>query len=346
MTLPAQKYKLPTQAQRCSSVPDSLSHAHSPDASHADRSASWADPCRYVDAPSLSGFSPLHYAVASGSLATVREVLQYQPNIVSSNLWDAWEYGLDVPPHSTPLHIAAARGAGAIALALLRYYAERAEARLCPDPRLPRDGLGRAPWQIAHSAKNMYLSRLLNPLLTLDQVFSPEELSPVGVPTLAFLAAAAHKAGLLASIEQCTGRPVAGSQRFQASSAPSASGSSSGGHKGSARSSSGRPAESNSGNEDDSHMQLRRSPSACQLQQQGSCSSSNSIDDSVGDLDGEGVCDICFASKIQLRPAACHHGLCGGCAATLVQGMKKECTGCPFCRQNISKFVPVGATSL
>ncbi|GIL63091.1 hypothetical protein Vafri_17065 [Volvox africanus] len=54
-------------------------------------------------------------------------------------------------------------------------------------------------------------------------------------------------------------------------------------------------------------------------------------------------CEVCFAARVAVSPAGCHHGLCGQCAEQLCSGVTRRPLNCPFCRRVVSGFVRISA---
>ncbi|GLI70387.1 hypothetical protein VaNZ11_015168 [Volvox africanus] len=54
-------------------------------------------------------------------------------------------------------------------------------------------------------------------------------------------------------------------------------------------------------------------------------------------------CEVCFAARVVVSPAGCHHGLCGRCAEQLCSGVTRRPLNCPFCRRVVSGFVRISA---
>mmetsp|Transcript_11858 Transcript_11858/g.31173 ORF Transcript_11858/g.31173 Transcript_11858/m.31173 type:complete len:421 (-) Transcript_11858:88-1350(-) len=171
---------------------------------------------RYVETRTLSGFTALHYCCAGGNVEALHTLLQYEPNICAASEHASWEYKLAFSRGSTPLHIVAAGAllpahCMALALELLRYYAEHSESQ---DPRTLRDSKGMVPWQVAAATppprcaqaleQREQLLRLLHPSTNLNQFFDPSTLVQRRncVATLASLAATALREALLQQIQQ------------------------------------------------------------------------------------------------------------------------------------------------
>lgn len=76
---------------------------------------------RYVDARTISGFSPLHYCCIA-DVATVRALLAHEPRLIISNKWGSWEYPLESFSFTTPLHVAVIKGNLPVAMEILRHY--------------------------------------------------------------------------------------------------------------------------------------------------------------------------------------------------------------------------------
>ncbi|KAF5843170.1 hypothetical protein DUNSADRAFT_1597 [Dunaliella salina] len=171
---------------------------------------------RYLEIKTISGFTALHYCCAGGNVEALHTLLQYEPNIYAASEHASWEYKLAFSRGSTPLHIVAAAAmlpahCMALAMELLRYYAERSESS---DPRSMRDSKGMVPWQVAAStppprcatafAQREQLLRLLHPSTNLNQFFDPSTLVQRRncVATLASLAASTLREALLEQIQQ------------------------------------------------------------------------------------------------------------------------------------------------
>lgn len=74
------------------------------------------------------------------------------------------------------------------------------ESRAFPDPRLPRDGDSLQPWQLARRLR-MPEWRQLHPATPITELFEPESLNLVGVPSLQALAALALRSKLNTSLQ-------------------------------------------------------------------------------------------------------------------------------------------------
>lgn len=56
----------------------------------------------------------------------------------------------------------------------------------------------------------------------------------------------------------------------------------------------------------------------------------------------DAACGVCWDARSSVCVAGCGHGLCGGCAHTLVAEIRKRPLACPFCRGLVRGFVPLG----
>ena len=82
--------------------------------------------CRHVDVRTASGFTPLHFAVASNSVACVVALLAWDPCLDAVNVFEAGEFSVMCMCKSTPLHVAAHTGSLDCAQAILQYYVSTA----------------------------------------------------------------------------------------------------------------------------------------------------------------------------------------------------------------------------
>ncbi|PNW78288.1 hypothetical protein CHLRE_09g403500v5 [Chlamydomonas reinhardtii] len=154
--------------------------------------------CRYVDARSLCGLTPLHYAayfacdpptttigansrpgsvsgsapvsttVTADALAALRELLRHEPSLNAVSTSESYDMVLTCAAASTPLHMAAVRGNLGAARDILHHYALRSASTTghwVADPRTRADAARQFPWQVAsayHPSKPK-LSALLHP---------------------------------------------------------------------------------------------------------------------------------------------------------------------------------------
>ncbi|GLC45675.1 hypothetical protein PLESTF_000474000 [Pleodorina starrii] len=165
---------------------------------------------RYIEARTISGLTPLHYAVAMRQADAVRLLLERGADMRAVNaIADAYDL-VNVPLRSTPLHVAALLNAVDCVLALLQYYHAHLAGPNFPDPRRRLDALGRTPYRVAafrgHSG---LIAELLHPSSDLGALFGREggpgggggDGGAVGVPRLAALAAAVVRQQLVADVE-------------------------------------------------------------------------------------------------------------------------------------------------
>lgn len=82
---------------------------------------------RFVEVRTSSGYTPLHFAVASGSVPAIRVLCAYGAKLESSNTHCADDFWVSCSTYTTPLHLAATLGFTEVAMALLRHYADQAE---------------------------------------------------------------------------------------------------------------------------------------------------------------------------------------------------------------------------
>ncbi|KAG2422872.1 hypothetical protein HXX76_015703 [Chlamydomonas incerta] len=144
-----------------------------------DHMPSTAELRRYLEYRSISGLTPLHYAVATGQVEVARLLLQRGADMMAVNLiGDAYDL-VHVPKRSTPLHVAAAfAGPGGLqcALALLQHYHHNLAGPAYPDPRRRVDFTGRTPYQVAnfYRTQSALMSELLHPASDLPALFERE----------------------------------------------------------------------------------------------------------------------------------------------------------------------------
>ncbi|GLC43132.1 hypothetical protein PLESTM_001434300 [Pleodorina starrii] len=128
--------------------------------------------CRYVDAASsCGGVTALHYAIHSGNLGALRELLHHphphhRPDLHARTSGESYDERCVCAAGSTPLHFAAIRGDTAAALALLLCYDQRlVEEPSLEDPRTQRDAQGQTPNEVAGwvHPSHTELSALLRP---------------------------------------------------------------------------------------------------------------------------------------------------------------------------------------
>ncbi|KAG2428433.1 hypothetical protein HXX76_011553 [Chlamydomonas incerta] len=142
--------------------------------------------CRYVDARSQCGLTPLHYAAyfsyvppttpgsrAAGpdpvdGLAALRELLRHDPSLNAASTSESYDVAVTCAATSTPLHMAAVRGNLGAARDILHHYALRSSSshgHWVADPRTRADSSRQFPWQVAstYHPSNAKLSALLHP---------------------------------------------------------------------------------------------------------------------------------------------------------------------------------------
>ncbi|KAG2496293.1 hypothetical protein HYH03_005526 [Edaphochlamys debaryana] len=164
----------------------------------------------YVNCPSMSGATALHYAVFHSGHDALRELLRHHPaiNAATTSAAPGIPTKVTADAGATALHVAAARGNVRAAQLLLRYYASRRHPGL-EDPRQVRNAAGRQPWQLAaaHAPALRRLTTMLHPALPLARALGDEGAASTdkakcsGPPSLATLAAAALQRKLLASVD-------------------------------------------------------------------------------------------------------------------------------------------------
>lgn len=176
-----------------------------------------AELCRYLDARSISGMTPLHYACAANQAGVVRCLLARGADVAATTTADVGYDLLMLLPRSTPLHAAAAASGQEAAAELLRHYHTHLASPQFPDPRRKLDARGRSPHQVAAMRQAAVLAELLHPNADLGAVFGPgaadAEAATAGsrraiggggagvVPRLSYIAAAAVRRRLEADIE-------------------------------------------------------------------------------------------------------------------------------------------------
>ncbi|KAG2452890.1 hypothetical protein HYH02_002234 [Chlamydomonas schloesseri] len=134
---------------------------------------------RYLEYRSISGLTPLHYAVATGQTEVAKLLLQRGADLMAVNLiGDAYDL-VHVPKRSTPLHIAAALpGPSGLqcALALLQHYHHNLAGPNYPAPRRRVDITGRTPYQVAtfYRGQSALMTELLHPASDLAALFERE----------------------------------------------------------------------------------------------------------------------------------------------------------------------------
>ncbi|GIL68158.1 hypothetical protein Vafri_21442 [Volvox africanus] len=173
-----------------------------------DNAESTRELCRYIEAPSISGLTPLHYAVAMRQPDAVLLLLEKGADLRAVNSVPFASDLVNLPLRSTPLHVAATMRELPCALALLRYYHIHLAGPNFPDPRRRVDALGRTPYRVVVSRINGgLLAELLHPSSDLRALFSREG-EPggepdmaMGVPRLAALVASVVRQQLLADVE-------------------------------------------------------------------------------------------------------------------------------------------------
>ncbi|GFR44100.1 hypothetical protein Agub_g5262 [Astrephomene gubernaculifera] len=177
---------------------------------------------RLVNARSLSGLTPLHYAVAFNHTPAVAALLLHDPNINAGSTGESFDVWVTYDTLSTPLHFAAVKDNVAASALLLRHYLRHRRNGSLLDPRQRANSAGKLPWQLA---RRPLLTALLHPgmqpaaALAMPQVAAAlrayvgngngdgpaaegeEDEGEVGPPTLAAIAAAALRQKLLASLE-------------------------------------------------------------------------------------------------------------------------------------------------
>ncbi|GIM07792.1 hypothetical protein Vretimale_11835 [Volvox reticuliferus] len=185
---------------------------------------------RYVDSLDTFGFSPLHYATWANRKSAMMLLIGFDANLITRSLILHDEYS-DLPPGSTPLHIACLLGDLERVRLLLKAYYEtaadllpsqtamlgtterRRRARSHPDPRLILTRTQRLPFHIATRAGHRHLLDWLDPSVPLMFLFGGEEemrgtsgghdgiLALVGVSRLTVIAAKALHQALLTSLD-------------------------------------------------------------------------------------------------------------------------------------------------
>ncbi|KAI8467963.1 MAG: hypothetical protein J3K34DRAFT_460139 [Monoraphidium minutum] len=165
---------------------------------------------RLVNKRNLSGFSALSYAAWAGAEDAVRLLLRHGADAAAANE-HVFDQFLPMALGSTPLHIAAARGHGGVATAILEHYAlQRLAAaggrRLPPDPRSAPNVHGLTPSAVAAqygpAAQQARLARAIAPGVPIGRVVDVAALTgPRGPPALKDLAAAAWRAGLVCQLD-------------------------------------------------------------------------------------------------------------------------------------------------
>lgn len=77
---------------------------------------------RLVDAPTASGYTPLHYACIARAGGDAAAALLAHGCQVDATTWTEGLEWFAYPPRTTPFHICAARGDLDIAVAILKHY--------------------------------------------------------------------------------------------------------------------------------------------------------------------------------------------------------------------------------
>lgn len=156
--------------------------------------------CRYVDVQSASGFTALHFAVASNCVPAASVLLSFDAHIDAFNVFDAGEFWISCTTKSTPLHIAAISNRLHCAVAILQYYARNYKRLHLEDPRSWCDKKGRTPLSLAHDRGHIELAALLVPGAEIAK--GTDELDPELNPVvkLQVIAANVLKTKLLNSI--------------------------------------------------------------------------------------------------------------------------------------------------
>ncbi|GLI62610.1 hypothetical protein VaNZ11_005272, partial [Volvox africanus] len=173
-----------------------------------DNADSTQELCRYIEAQSISGLTPLHYAVAMRQPDAVLLLLERGADLRAVNSVPFASDLVNLPLRSTPLHVAATMRELPCALVLLRYYHIHLMGPNFPDPRRRVDALGRTPYRVAALRINSgLLVELLHPASDLRALVSREG-EPgegpdmaIGVPRLAALMASVVRQQLLADVE-------------------------------------------------------------------------------------------------------------------------------------------------
>lgn len=100
-------------------------------------------PCRYVDVRTQTGFTAVHFAVASNSQQTLAVLLNLGANPLLSSLFDCLDT-INCPKGTTALHLAARQGNQPMAKQLLRTYVSRSCVDYRGDPLRSQNVAG---WQ-------------------------------------------------------------------------------------------------------------------------------------------------------------------------------------------------------
>ncbi|WIA34900.1 hypothetical protein OEZ86_013187 [Tetradesmus obliquus] len=124
---------------------------------------------RYANIRNNTGLTAVHYAVRAGAAQVLQVLLCGGANPLLTSFIDCMWEGL--LRGSSPLHLAARKNDNALALQLLRAYAEQWQHRGHPDPRLLEDRTHCLPYQLALRHSNAALAECLDPTTPLASLF-------------------------------------------------------------------------------------------------------------------------------------------------------------------------------
>jgi len=161
----------------------------------------------YIDVRTSSGFTPLHHAIYAGAVEAAAMLCAMGASPTAQSTFANLDW-MSCAAGSTPLHLAAARGALPLAKMVLKAAHDAAAggrrrpgAGPAGDVRGIADGAGRLPFQVAADHGHAVLAEALHPGTVLASVLAEDDGWSVGAPSLAALASRALRAHLASSLE-------------------------------------------------------------------------------------------------------------------------------------------------
>jgi len=162
--------------------------------------------CRYVDARTQYGLTPLHFAIRGHGMEAAAALLSRGALLSLPSMFDGeW---MDCPRGTTPLHLAARLGQQELALLILQQYVDRRASSGGVDPRFLKDVEEALPCHVAASRHFDQLAHLLCPSTPIAAALSGTTVHlMLGPPRLARLAAAALHDKLGNALQACSQPP-------------------------------------------------------------------------------------------------------------------------------------------
>ncbi|KAF6260885.1 ankyrin repeat-containing domain protein [Scenedesmus sp. NREL 46B-D3] len=290
---------------------------------------------RYVDVRNEVGHTAVHYAVQAGAQQTLAVLLSVgaNPSLVSLLDCMVWD---NLPKGSSPLHVAARKNDPALAMHLLKAYAEQWQHRGMPDPREFADRNHQLPYQLALRHSNTDLADRLRPSTPLASLFAADgaagDLSAVqlGPGSLVRLAGAVLRSKLQADLDVLrrvaqsrAGLQEAPSDQTEANDKPPAAPATehAAQHSGAA------------GHASDAAGLALCSSGGCTAVAHGGVADCGGSE--LGSSEG-GLCGVCMdaAPAVQLVP--CSHQLCVQCCCSMLDSDTRSVFVCPFCRSAVA----------